>query len=160
MDGGSSENRIPEKKKAGRFRVRPSITFAFIRNSSWERQIGPQIVEVAWWRAIGRIVALANESPDESPRIRLRPDCGSSASAFDVIHKGCALSIRYGLGRIDAVLVGIADSLPPNPQPGALLVLPDVVQESSGVRGAGAISPAPNQPEIAAGIAPPNGSPT
>src|SRR6266851_2089799 len=122
-------------------------------------KIGPGIVEVAWGSSLGSIVPFPAEDGDETKRV-WGPDCGSTASADDVIYKRHAVGTRYRYGSKHAVLVGIADSLPPNPQSGTVLILPDVVQESGRVRGTCTVSPATVKPKIAVGIAPTNGAPT
>ena len=118
-----------------------------------ERQIGPKITQVAWGGAIGIIVALPAEDRDIAKRIR-GPYCSSAACADHIVYEG------YAICQISSVLVGIADSLPPNPLSGAVLIFPDVVHEASWVRGRGTISPTAEEPEVAVGIAPADGTPT
>src|SRR5580692_5021276 len=125
-----------------------------------ECQILPQIVQVAGRIALGSVIALAAEHPDEAVRVRSGPDCDSPAPADHVVCEGRAVGKGYGYGRKHGVLVDVADSVPPDPLPGAVLILPGIVQESSWVRGRRAVSPTTEEPKIIIGVNPSGGAPT
>jgi hypothetical protein len=146
----------PRNEKAGRPHVRPLHMNLFCgaraRGLVRERQIGPQIVEICRGVALGGIIALAAEDHEVAKQIGL-PDGSSSASANDVVYEKRAVRVQ-GYGRKGAVLVDIAGALPPDPFPAALLVFPDVIEESSGVRADRAVSPTAKEPEIVIGVPP------
>src|SRR5215467_654500 len=67
----------------------------------WERQIRPQVVQIAWRSTRRSIEALSTEEPNITAGVRL-PDGGSAAGARDVVHK------RYAVGEVGAALVDVA----------------------------------------------------
>src|SRR5579872_512107 len=122
---------ITRKQKAGRFTVRPLFRFSSAAPSNphflWERQVLPQIVQFAWRASLRSVVALASKHPDESIRAWCGPDGYSTPPADDVIHERRAESVLDVLRCVVAVLVDVGDPLPPDPQPGTLLVFPDII---------------------------------
>src|SRR5215472_3867411 len=122
-------------------------SFRLLATVSWEGQIGPEVVHVAWRGSGSRVITLSTKHPDIMIYVWL-PYRRPAAPSNHVVYK------RYPVGKIRAVLVDVARALPPNPLSAALLVFPNVVQESCRLRDFGAVTPAAEEPEVIGSIRP------
>src|ERR1700756_3768374 len=82
------------------------------------------------------------------------PDGGSAARTSHVLDVGNAL------GQVLTVLVHVGRALPPDPLLSAVLIFPDVIQESVGMSGYRTQSPTTIKPEIVGHIGPSDSAPS
>src|SRR4029077_11694331 len=149
-----AENGCPALSKGGAIQASIfSIAFSNERRTSWERQVTPQIVDVAWRGAGSGIVAFPAEHRNVF-RSKRWPDSGAPAGTNDVVHEKRprrALNI--------SLLVDSAGAFPPGPLPGGVVIFPNVIQESGALRGASAVPPAAEEEEVTVWANPANRAP-
>src|SRR5712671_2708085 len=83
------------------------------------------------------------------------PYSGTAAATNDVVNEKVSSSIRNG-----GLLVNSAGAFPPDPLSTDVVVFPNVIQESSALVGASAVSPTAEEEEVAVWVSPAYRTPT
>src|SRR5712664_870927 len=121
--------------------------------TSWKRQVSPEVVEVPGSCAGCRVVAFSAEYPNITLRVWL-PKSGASACTNHVVHEGYT-----GDAYICALLIDSAGAFPPDPLSEGMVIFPNVVEESGALRRTGAVSPAAEKEEVAVWVNPAHRTP-
>src|SRR5215472_17207068 len=112
----------------------------------WERQVPPEVVELAVRASGRRVIAFAAEHVN-IPQWVWRPVSRASARSDSVI-RVVKLKVVERRRDVSPGLIDVYRALPPNPLAGAQLILPYVVQEAGGLCGVGTISEASKKEQI------------
>ena len=103
--------------------------------TSWKRQVLPQVVQVPWRSAGSRVVAFSAEHRNVM-RSKWWPYSGAPAATNHIVHE------ERPSGTLDvSLLIDSTGAFPPSPLPGGMIILPNVIEESGPLRGARTVSP-------------------